>query len=76
MSDPRTDDYLREHRAAFEEFLARLIRFDSQVIDYGATGREGPAQAFVAERLRALGLDMDVFEPENDRLSRYYDHVD
>jgi len=68
--------YLGEHGEAFERLLAQLLRLDSQVIDYGATGREGPARAFVADHLRSLGLEPDVFEPDNGRLGRYYDHVD
>ena len=76
MADGSTiGTYLDAQRGAFEDTLATLLRLDSQVIDYGASGREGPAQQVVAERLRVLGLVVDVFEPDNARLAPYYDHV-
>lgn len=42
-------------------FFRDLVRIPSETHPPG--GDEGPAQAVVAERLRALGLDVDVFEP-------------
>jgi acetylornithine deacetylase len=39
-------------------FLARLIQFDSE------TGKDGPIQAFIAEVLRQMGLEVDQWEPD------------
>lgn len=39
-----------------------LIRFDS--VNQPPWGKEGPCQAFVADRLRALGCDVDSFRPD------------
>ncbi len=39
------------------------------------TGEEGAAQAVVAERMRQVGLDVDVWEPSVDELAPYSEHV-
>jgi acetylornithine deacetylase len=41
--------------------VVALVRLPSETHPPG--GDEGPAQAYVAERLRGLGLEVDVFEP-------------
>jgi len=45
--------------------LQELIRIESP------TGREGPIQQFLASRLERMGLQLDVFEPEPERLRGY-----
>jgi acetylornithine deacetylase len=44
------------------DFLRQLIGFQS------VTGQEGDIQVFLAENLRRLGLEVDVFEPEPEKL--------
>ena len=49
-----------------EEIVAlaqTLIRFDS--VNEPPWGKEGPCQAFVAERLRALGCAVETFRPDD-----------
>lgn len=52
-------------RARSEEILAwtqTLIRFPSE--NRPPNGNEGPAQEFIASECRSLGLEVDVFSPE------------
>ena len=51
------------------EYLRELIRFRS------VTGDEGEIQAFIARRAGALGLQVDVFEPEWEALKRHPAHI-
>lgn len=46
-------------------YLQKLISFQS------VTGQEGEIQAFAAEYMKKLGLEVDVFEPDVDRLRGY-----
>jgi acetylornithine deacetylase len=46
-------------------FLQRLIQFDSE------TGKEGPIQAFIAESLDKMGLEVDQWVPELAELARH-----
>jgi acetylornithine deacetylase len=39
------------------------------------TGDEGPVQAVVAERMRAMGLDVEVWEPDVAELAPYAEYV-
>jgi acetylornithine deacetylase len=43
------------------DLFRALVRIPSET--HPPSGDEGPAQRFVAERMRELGLDVDVFEP-------------
>ncbi len=43
------------------DLFRALVRIPSETHPPG--GDEGPAQAFVADRMRSIGLDVDVFEP-------------
>lgn len=50
------------------DLLARLVRIPS------LTGEEGPAQAFMADQLRALGLEVETWEPDvQDLFARFPD---
>jgi acetylornithine deacetylase len=42
-----------------------LVRFDS--VNQPPWGREGPCQAFIAERMQQLGLQVDTFTPDEVR---------
>ena len=54
-----------QHRDEITSYLQKLISFQS------VTGQEGEIQAFAAETMRELGLIVDVFEPDVDRLRSY-----
>lgn len=45
--------------------LQRLVQFDS------VTGKEGPIQAYIAEFLRQMGLEVDQWEPNLEDLARH-----
>jgi len=57
--------FIEQQRDEITAYLQRLISFQS------VTGQEGEIQAFVASYLSELGLDVDVFEPDVDRLRSY-----
>lgn len=46
-------------------FLKRLIQFDSE------TGKEGPVQDFIAQTLRAMGLEVDQWVPDLQELAKH-----
>ena len=46
-------------------FLQRLIQFDSE------TGKEGPIQAFIAESLGKMGLEVDQWVPDLAELAHH-----
>jgi acetylornithine deacetylase len=52
-------------------FLQRLIGFDSTMTDGGADGNEGQAQRWLANELKNLGLEVDVFEPEPHKVEKF-----
>jgi acetylornithine deacetylase len=54
-----------EYQADVTGFLQQLVRFNS------VTGNEPDIQAFAAETLRGLGLEVDEFEPDADALRHY-----
>jgi len=55
------------------DLLRRMVAFDSQVIDQGVRGNEGKVQQFLADELRRLGAEVDVFEPDNRKIEKYVD---
>ncbi|NLC39054.1 MAG: ArgE/DapE family deacylase [Clostridia bacterium] len=61
----RVDQWIDENRTAVVSFLQDLIRFPS------VTGEEGPIQQFIAERLKKMGLEVDVFEPSLEALRQH-----
>jgi len=58
----RVLDLTDETRDEIVELERALVRFDS--VNQPPWGNEGPCQAFVAERMRDLGLRVDCFTPE------------
>ncbi len=56
-------------RAELIELIRELVRVPS------LTGEEGAVQAVVAAKMRALGLETDVWEPEAAALAPYAEHV-
>jgi acetylornithine deacetylase len=59
----RVLDRVEEQRDAIIELQQDLVRFDS--VNMPPWGKEGPCQAFVAKRMRSLGLDVDIFAPDS-----------
>ena len=60
----------RTRRADIVAFLQALIRIESP------TGSEGPIQKFLASHLSQMGLRVDIFEPEPERLRGYPGYVE
>ncbi|WP_073240105.1 ArgE/DapE family deacylase [Desulforamulus putei] len=53
-------------------FLQELIKADTQVINHGITGgNEANGQHLIISKLREMGCEPDIFEPDNRLLSRY-----
>ena len=53
------------------DFLSKLVGFDTSVIRHGEDGQEGAAQMYLAGFLERLGCEVDVFEPDNERMKAY-----
>lgn len=63
--DRRVVDEIAGRRDALVSLLADLVRFDTRAPGSDFAPREEAAfQAYVAERLRHAGLDVDVWEPD------------
>ena len=53
------------HQSEIACYLQRLIQFDSE------TGKEGPIQAFIAEGLGKMGLEVDQWVPDLAELAKH-----
>lgn len=62
---------IRKNEEAYIEFLKTLIGFDTSVIRHGEDGQEYEAQKWVADYLEKLGCQVEMFEPDNERICRY-----
>jgi acetylornithine deacetylase len=67
--ETRITEAVEARRNELFELTRELVRIPS------VTGEEGPIQGVVAERMRALGLDVDVWEPDAADLAPYAEHV-
>lgn len=62
-------DVLRIQEDEAIRFLVDLVKTDTQVLGHGIKGgHEGAGQELICSRLKALGIEPDVFEPEEDKL--------
>jgi acetylornithine deacetylase len=55
------------------EFVERLVRFKSvnQILAMNRKTEEKECQGFVAKKLRELGMEVDVWEPDPNELKKY-----
>ena len=53
------------------QFLKKLIGFDTSVIRHGEDGQEYEAQQWMARYLEGLGCEVEMFEPDNERMKSY-----
>lgn len=53
------------------EFLQKLISYDTCIKNQGEKGNEGNAQPTIIKKLKDLGCSVDVFEPDNSKISSY-----
>ena len=63
-------NWIHAHADELVASLAELVRIPSVV------GQEAEAQAWMAGRFAALGLDLDVFQPDRAALLRHPAFVD
>ena len=61
----RVVEAVESERTAVVEFLQKLIQHDS------VTGNEAAIQSFIADHLASLGLEIDRFEPDPEKLRKY-----
>ena len=66
-------DIVRSREKESIEFLQKLVSFDTTIIDEGVYGNEGNAQGWMGEVFRKMGCQVDVFEPEVERIKEYDD---
>lgn len=72
ISEKIVTNWVNKNSKLCIEFLQRLISTDTAVIGHGVTGgKEKEGQEIIATKLQKLGLEIDVFEPNDNRLRRY-----
>src|SRR4051812_46499467 len=59
-------DSLHEEAVAF---LQEIVRIPS------VTGNEGDVQAVIAAKMRGIGLDTDLWDPDSEELARFAEDV-
>lgn len=62
-------NHIKRNREEVVEFLQKLISIPS------VSGDEKDIQEFIAEKLRNMGLSLDVWEPDIDELKRHPGYV-
>ncbi|WP_425060192.1 N-formyl-4-amino-5-aminomethyl-2-methylpyrimidine deformylase [Sporomusa carbonis] len=68
----RIAEKIAQERDALICFLQTVIRADTQVVGHGITGgNEANGQKIIAAKLREMGCDPDIFEPDDVRLAKY-----
>lgn len=76
LSSTAVDDYVVAHESDLVELVRTLVRFDTTSVDLSpgsshTTNEEAALQAFVAERLEALGAEVDQWEPDAAALASH-----
>lgn len=72
MTNERLIDSIDQHREEIVEFLQKLVQFNTEVSEYGRIGNEGEAQEFIADYFKKMNLEVNVFEPDNKRIRKYF----
>ena len=62
---------IAESKAEQINFLEKLVSADSTNIEHGIRGNEINAQNIVIEKLTELKCELDIFEPDNDKIKNY-----
>ncbi len=63
------DDYIADHEGELVDLVRTLVGYDTTSVDLSpgsahTENQEGPLQAYVAERLAAIGATVDQWEPD------------
>ncbi|MGE7879108.1 peptidase [Peribacillus muralis] len=61
----RINDWIKEHREEGTDLLQRMVQAPS------TQGNEAGAQAIVAEKLKEMGLQVDIWEPDGAELKKH-----
>jgi len=62
---------IRTNRPVQIAFLEELVSADSTNIEHGIRGNERNVQNVIIKKLRELGMELDIFEPDNEKLKKY-----
>ena len=66
---------IEKNKTAYLDFLKELISADSTDIEHGFFGNEINAQKVMMRKLEAMGLTLDVFEPEDAALCQAFEEA-
>lgn len=69
--EKRIMEIIGDKRSEMVAFLKQLISFDSTITDGGLGGKEGKAQKWLASELQKMGFEVDVFEPDPQRIEKF-----
>lgn len=58
-------------RESYIQFLEEIISADTTNIQHGVYGNELNGQKIIINKLSQMGLEVDVFEPDNEKLQQY-----
>lgn len=59
---------IEQKKEDYIEFLRKLTAFDTSVIRHGEDGQEYEAQQWIAQYLKKLGCEVELFEPDNEKM--------
>lgn len=71
--DKKLSEIVEGNRTGAVKFLQKMVSFDSQVINQGVKGQEGEIQKWLIKELEGMGCEVDVFEPDNEKIGKYED---
>lgn len=67
--EQRVIEFIEQRQDAVIEFLRKLVSFPS------VTGEELEIQRFIANKLKSMGLEVDMWEPDHEALKRHPAYV-
>ena len=72
MKSKKIINYIEENKDVFIDFLKTLISKDTTNINHGLDGgNEKNGQEIIISKFKELGLDIEIFEPDNNKLKKY-----